>query len=293
MPIAAHTTGGYSTPGVLLGLAVLLLALAGAGTVLPAAAIRLARQSRRAFGARHRGAPSRPRDRTDPAPPTTLETSSPTPAPQPDAHQSPPAVADASGASASRTPNPDTSALTISRAGYSPETLEPLAGFLKCAQRLAIAEARVAETLAALPSDRWYVERYVLMDGHRIPFVILGETGAFAIWALGGPPIWDELPFPSEMADRVQEKLPGYTGPVQVGLCRALGQTAVIAPRWWCRPGEPGAWVMGQEWLIRWIEHFGPEHAFAAGDIQRLRQLADPRRDGPPTRVPDVVPDID
>ena len=202
-------------------------------------------------------------------------------------------MADASGASASRTPNPDTSALTISRAGYSPETLEPLAGFLKCAQRLAIAEARVAETLAALPSDRWYIERYVLMDGHRIPFVILGETGAFAVWALGGPPIWDELPFPSEMADRVQEKLPGYTGPVQVGLCRALGQTAGIAPRWWCRPGEPGAWVMGREWLIRWIEHFGPEHAFAAGDIHRLRELADPRRDGPPTRVPDVVPDID
>jgi len=131
------------------------------------------------------------------------------------------------------------------------------------------------------------------MDSHRIPFVILGETGAFAIWALTGPPVWDELPFPSEMADRVKGKLPGYTGPVQVGLCRALGQTAGIAPRWWCRPGEPGAWVMGREWLIRWIEHFGPQHAFGAGDIQRLRALADRRRDGPPPRVPDVVPDID
>ena len=287
MPIAAYTTGGHSTPGVLLGLAVLLLALAGAGTVL-AAATRLARHTRRAFGARHRGAPSRPRDRTHAAPPATLEPSSPTAAP-PAAHQSPPAVADASGASASRTPNPDTSASTIPGARYSPETLEPLAGFLKSAQRLAIAEARVAETLAALPSDRWYVERYVLMDGHRIPFVILGETGAFAIWALGGPPIWNELPFPSEMAHRVQEKLPGYTGPVQVGLCRALGQTAGIAPRWWCRPGEPGAWVMGQTE----IEHFGPGHAFTAGDIHRLRNLADPRRDGPPPRVPDVVPDLD
>ena len=131
------------------------------------------------------------------------------------------------------------------------------------------------------------------MDGHRIPFVILGETGAFAVWALTGPPVWDELPFPSEMADRVKRKLPGYPGPVQVGLCRALGQTAEIAPRWWCRPGEPGAWMMGREWLIRWIEHFGPQHAFAAGDIQRLRALADRRRDAPPPRVPDVVPDID
>ena len=151
----------------------------------------------------------------------------------------------------------------------------------------------MAETLTALPSDRWYVGRYVLMDGHRIPFVILGETGAFAVWALTGPPVWDELPFPSEMADRVKRKLPGYPGPVQVGLCRALGHTAQIAPRWWCRPGEPGAWLMGREWLIRWIEHFGPQHAFAAGDIQRIRALANRRRDAPPPRVPDVVPDID
>ena len=175
----------------------------------------------------------------------------------------------------------------------SPETLEPLADSLRSAQLRTIAEAHVAETLAALPSESWYVGRYVLMDGHRIPFVILGETGAFAVWALTGPPVWDELPFPSEMADRVKGKLPGYPGPVQVGLCRALGHTARIAPRWWCRPGQPGAWMMGREWLIRWIEHFGPQHAFAAGDIQRLRALANRRRDAPPPRVPDVVPDID
>ena len=50
---------------------------------------------------------------------------------------------------------------------------------------------------------------------------------------------------------------------------------------------------MGREWLIRWIEHFGPHDTFNAGDIQRLRALADRRRDGPPPPVPDVVPDID
>ena len=35
MPIAAHTTGGHATPHLLLGLAVLLLAIAGAGTCSP------------------------------------------------------------------------------------------------------------------------------------------------------------------------------------------------------------------------------------------------------------------
>ena len=295
MPIAAHTTGGHSTPHLLLGLAVLLLALAGARTLL-CAATRLAHHTKRALSARHRRARSRQRDRTHTAAPTAPDTPGPTaapPAPRPTAHQSRHAASGGGDASALRARNLDTSAPGNRSVRRSPETLEPLADSLRSAQLRMIAEAHVAETLAALPSEGWYIGRYVLMDGHRIPFVILGETGAFAVWALTGPPVWDELPFPSEMADRVKEKLPGYTGPVQVGLCRALGQTAGIAPRWWCRPGEPGAWVMGREWLIRWIEHFGPQHAFGAGDIQRLRALADRRRDGPPPRVPDVVPDID
>ena len=295
MPIAAHTTGGHATPHLLLGLAILLLAIAGAGTLLTAAA-RLATRTRRALSALHRRARSRQRDRTHTAAATAPDTPGPTaapPAPDPTAHQSPRAAAARGGGSANGAPNPDTSAPSNPAARHSPETLEPLADSLRSAQLRTIAEEHVAETLTALPSESWYVGRYVLMDGHRIPFVILGETGAYAVWALTGPPVWDELPFPSEMADRVKRKLPGYPGPVQVGLCRALGHTAQLAPRWWCRPGEPGAWVMGREWLIRWIEHFGPQHAFAAGDIQRLRALADRRRDGPPPRVPDAVPDID
>ena len=295
MPIAAHTTGGHATPHLLLGLAILLLALAGAGTMLTAAT-RLARHTKRALSARHRRARNRQRERTHTAAPTAPGTPDPTaapPAPQPTTHQSPHAASGGGDASALRARNLDTSAPGSRSVRRSPETLEPLADSLRSAQLRMIAEAHVAETLAAFPSEGWHVGRYVLMEGHRIPFVILGETGAFAVWALTGPPVWDELPFPSEMADRVKGKLPGYTGPVQVGLCRALGPTAGIAPRWWCRPGEPGAWVMGREWLIRWIEHFGPQHAFAAGDIQRLRALTDRRRDGPPPRVPDVVPDID
>jgi len=295
MPIAADTTGGHSTTHLLLGLAVLLLALAGARTLL-CAATRLAHHTKRALSARHRRARSRQRERTHTAAPTAPDTPGPTtapPAPRPTAHQSRHAASGGGDASALRAWNLDTSTPGNRSVRRSPETLEPLADSLRSAHLRMIAEAHVAQTLAALPSEGWYIGRYVLMDSHRIPFVILGETGAFAIWALTGPPVWDELPFPSEMADRVKGKLPGYTGPVQVGLCRALGQTAGIAPRWWCRPGEPGAWVMGREWLIRWIEHFGPQHAFGAGDIQRLRALADRRRDGPPPRVPDVVPDID
>ena len=91
MPIAAHTTGGHSTPHLLLGLAVLLLALAGARTLL-CAATRLAHHTKRALSARHRRARSRQRDRTHTAPPTPPDTPGPTaapPAPRPTAHQSP------------------------------------------------------------------------------------------------------------------------------------------------------------------------------------------------------------
>jgi hypothetical protein len=211
MPIAAHTTGGHATPHLLLGLAILLLALAGAGTML-SAATRLARHTKRALSARHRRARSRQRDRTHTAAPTAPGTPDPTaapPTPQPTAHQSPHAAS--SGGGALRALNPDTSAPSNPGARRSPETLEPLADSLRSARLRTIAEAHVAETLTALPSDRWYVGRYVLMDGHRIPFVILGETGAYAVWALTGPPVWDELPFPSEMADRVKRKLPGIS----------------------------------------------------------------------------------
>jgi hypothetical protein len=150
----------------------------------------------------------------------------------------------------------------------SPETLEPLAEHLDASHALAAAEARVAQTLAGLPSDRWLVERYALIAGHRIPFLLLGETGVFTVWALGGPPTWDELPVPAHVATHVERALPGYTGPLRVGICRALAP-AGIEPRWWCRSGEPGAWVMGLDWLIRWIEHFGPHHGLGVKDLHR------------------------
>ena len=187
MPIAAHTTGGHATPHLLLGLAVLLLAIAGAGTLLTAAA-RLATRTRRALSARHRRARSRQRDRTHTAAATAPDTPGPTaapPAPQPTAHQSPRAAAGGGGASATGAPNPDTSAPS-NRWCASLARDARAAGRLS-AQRPAAHDrrgARCRDALGAPVRPSWYVGRYVLMDGHRIPFVILGETGAFAVWAL-------------------------------------------------------------------------------------------------------------
>ena len=172
----------------------------------------------------------------------------------------------------------------IPRARLSPEQLEPLARDLDHSRRLAACEAKVAPALDALPADRWLVERYVLIGSHRVPFLILGETGVFVLWAMAGPLQWRDLSFFDEIARYVENAVPGYAGTVQPGVCRVSEPNG--KPRWWCRPGEPGAWIIGLEWLIPWLEHFGTENGLGVKDVGRLRELAGPRWGRPVTDVP-------
>jgi len=301
MPIGAHVTGGHSTLDVLIGLALTMWALAGAAALI-GALIRFAHRRRaghssdcgsRGSLSRLRGHVDRPGKPVRPAPLDLGSTIVATTASEPTAYAaskgSDPRCARVSPGDHGAAPR-SASLPAVRGARCSPETLEPLAQYLATARRLAVAEARVARILAALPSDRWIVERYVLFAGQRIPFLILGGTGVFAVCALTGPPLWDELRLPSQMEAHVKQTLPGYSGPVRVGLCRALADGG-IEPRWWCRPGEPGAWVMGLQSLIPWIEHFGDDHGLGATDIERLRELATPHATRI-RRVPDVVPDL-
>jgi hypothetical protein len=299
MPIAAHTAGGHSTLVVVLGIAILLWALASVSALLSWLTRLPRRYRQRAANHRQRSSRfARPRRRervggdTDPGHAQDVSATSaavehqvgPESDPPPGAGIRPRAADDGSGAVGSRR-----RALRGPRC--SPETLQPLAQSLDTSHRLRVAEARVADTLAALPSDQWLVERYTLIAGHRIPFLVLGETGVFVICALTGPAAWDELRLPAEVAEEhVMPQLPGYAGAIRVGLCRALAPPG-IEPRWWCRPGEPGAWVMGLDWLIRWIEHFDRDHGLGITDLNRLRELANPKP-GPVARTSDVVPDL-
>ena len=299
MPIAALTTGGHGALDLVLGIAILLWALASVSALL-GWLTRLPRryrkraaghgQRRSGFGRLRRrervGGDADPGHAEDAGATMTAVqcNASRESDPPPGAGVRPRTADDGSCAVASRRP-------AIPGPRCSPETLKPLAQSLDTSHRLAISEARVAATLATLPSDRWLLERYALIAGHRIPFLVLGETGVFVICALTGPPAWDELRLPAQVAEQhVKPTLPGYTGPMRAGLCRALAPPG-IEPRWWCRSGEPGAWVMGLEWLIPWIEHFGPGHGLGVSDLKRLRELANPKP-GPLARVPDVVPDL-
>jgi hypothetical protein len=296
--MAADSTGGHTTLQALLGVAIVLWGLASVTALLAWGSRVAGRHRPRRRDPRDHGRTGPRRRRRRAADNPTLPAAAPaTPSAavaiehvaHPPVDEPPDAVV-ASKPRAEGGPAAYLRPPAIAGARCSPETLEPLADELDASHRLAVAEARVADTLAHLPSDRWLVERYVVIAGHRIPFLILGETGVFAVWALSGPPIWDELPIPSHVAAHVTDTLPGYGGPVQVGLCRALAASG-LQPRWWCRPGEPGAWVMGSDWLIRWLEHFGPAHGLGVTDLERLRELAVPKP-GPARRTSDVIPDL-
>jgi hypothetical protein len=176
-------------------------------------------------------------------------------------------------------------------ARQSPETLEPLAQQVDHTRRLAVAEDRVGDVLGPLARDRWLVERYVLIGGRRVPFLILGETGVFVLWALSSPAQWRDPAFVHEVASDVNDRLPGYEGPVRGGICRAFAPA--IKPRWWSRAGQPGAWVMGLDWVIPWLEHFGTDHGLGVTDLERFNAMAGPHWDRPVARGVQALPELD
>jgi hypothetical protein len=290
MLVVAHTTGGHSTLDVLIGLAILTWALAGAGLLL-GWLWRLAhgRHVRHGLPAQNDRPPGRLRARLGRA----HDRSAGTPSADGSAQAGSPTDRSATemgpGATGSA---PTVPPPAIPGARLSPEQLEPLGQDLDNSRRLAASEAKVAPVLDRLPADRWLVERYVLIASHRVPFLILGERGVFVLWAMAGPLQWRDLSFFDEIARRIEKALPGYAGTVQPGVCRV--SEPGIEPRWWCRPGEPGAWIMGLDWLIPWLEHFDTENGLGLKDLAWLRELAGPRWGRPVTDTPlsDHIPTI-
>ena len=153
-------------------------------------------------------------------------------------------------------------------------------------------EERVAATLHALPRDRWLVERYVIVDGYRIPFVVFGECGIFVILAVSRRPQWSDTAYAHDLAGFLKGRLTDYGGPVTPGICGVF-ETG-MKPRFWQRTeAHGGSWIMGLDWLIAWMEHFGHEHGLGVKDIERLDQLAGPHWSRPVKPGPPPVPDLD
>jgi hypothetical protein len=156
-------------------------------------------------------------------------------------------------------------------------TLEPLCRYVDFHRRLELAVRELAAKLAALPADRWRIEPYPLTGERRNTFVIIGETGIFVVSATYAPGHWDDVIAVNRLAGKVQRLLPGYSGQVQPAVCHPFTATR---PRIWHRPDEHGdwvgAWLIGGDSVIDWLEHFGPEHGLNEADLARFDELARP-----------------
>jgi hypothetical protein len=173
--------------------------------------------------------------------------------------------------------SPDARPARLNAGRLSSETLEPLCRYVDFRRRLELAAGELAAQLVQLPADRWRVEPYPLTGERRNTFVIIGETGIFVISVTYAPGHWDDVIAVAKLARKIQRLLPGYSGQVQPAVCHPFTATR---PRIWHRPDEHGAWVgawlIGGDSVIEWLEHFGPDHGLNAADLARFDALARP-----------------
>jgi hypothetical protein len=164
---------------------------------------------------------------------------------------------------------------TRSAAGLAPGTLEPLCRYVDFRRRLELAEAELERRLSILSRDQWRIEPYPLTGERRNTLMVFGATGVFVISATYPPGSWDDVVAVSRLAEKIQQLLPGYAGQVEPAICHPF---ASLAPRVWYRADEEGtwvgAWLVGGDSLIPWLEHFDCEHGLGPGDLKRFDTLA-------------------
>jgi hypothetical protein len=173
--------------------------------------------------------------------------------------------------------SPDARPGRVNLGRLSSETLEPLCRYVDFRRRLELAARELAAQLVRLPADRWRIEPYPLTGERRNTFVIIGETGIFVVSATYAPGHWDDVIAVTKLARKIQRLLPGYSGQVRPAVCHPFTSTR---PRIWHRPDEHGdwvgAWLIGGDSVIEWLEHFGSEHGVNAADLERFDELARP-----------------
>jgi hypothetical protein len=156
-------------------------------------------------------------------------------------------------------------------------TLDPLCRYVDFRRRLELAAAELEHRLSALPTDHWRIEPYPLIGERRNTLMLIGVTGVFVISATYPPGSWDDVVAVNRLAGKIQMLLPGYAGNVQPAICHPF---ASLEPRVWYRADEHGAWVgawlIGGDSLLRWLEHFGREHGLGSGDLERFDALTAP-----------------
>lgn len=159
-------------------------------------------------------------------------------------------------------------------ARLSAETLEPLCRYVDFRRRLVLAVSELEARLAELPADRWRFEPYPLTGERGNSLVLLGESGVFVVSATYPPGHFDDVVAVNRLAKKIQLLLPGYEGEVRPAICHPFSKAE---PRVWHRADENGewvgAWVVGGDSLVRWLDHFGTEGGLSVADLARFDRL--------------------
>ncbi len=108
-----------------------------------------------------------------------------------------------------------------------------------------------------------------------MPFVVVGPPGVFLLRASDGHWTMDDVVGVAQLTGPLRRQLPGYTGRVHAGVCLAFD---AVPPRTW----SPGAgaphtgWVVGIDWLLRWLCSLESARGPEPGDLDALRVAAEP-----------------
>jgi hypothetical protein len=164
---------------------------------------------------------------------------------------------------------------SVAAVSLTDQTLEPLCRYVDFRRRLELALGELGHRLPPLSAERWRIESYPLTGERGNTLLLLGETGVFVISATYAPGHWDDVIAASKLA--VQLLLPGHRGQVRPAICHPFTSAR---PRLWHRPDEHGdwvgAWVLGGDSLLDWLEHFGTVHGLGAADLERFDELVKP-----------------
>jgi hypothetical protein len=156
------------------------------------------------------------------------------------------------------------------------ETLVQLARTLDLARRRRAAAECLECELAPLGGDDWLIERDVEVASGRIPWLVLGPMGVFALEATEGPWGLEALAGLAARAVEVRALLAGSSVMVDAAVVLAFDE---LPPRMWfagAALGGRGAWVLGADWLLAWMFSFRPADGLARADVERLDAAAGP-----------------
>jgi hypothetical protein len=147
-------------------------------------------------------------------------------------------------------------------------------------RRIAAAQVNTSDELDRIDGYRWHVEREMIFDGHRIPFVVFGPAGIFVVVGSDGAWKFADVAILNDAAQRIAAALPDH--PVTV---RAVIHLPFDAdePRHWTDAAGNSAWVLGRGRLVAWMSDSTGE-GFAAGDIAELIRRGGPRWERPGAR---------